>query len=204
MNERTIKHEANLWMRLLCLLLMAGTMAAFGQAKDDNLAVNPFREELLPKGYSIEQHAGRNGQPGLVVRSGKPWYAIPLEGVQPLQKYRYGVWVKTKDIVPGVRGATVFVTFLDEKGDFSEADAPIFNGYIGTRDWTYIEQEVTAPAKFKRVTLNLYIGLGEGEAIFSEPFFKMDRPLWITKMIYPAMRFGIEEGHQEFEFNSFP
>jgi len=191
------------WLRVLGILLMSWTMVAFGQGGNDNLAVNPFREDLLPKNYSIEQHAGRNGQPGLVVRDGKAWYALPLEGVKPYQKYRYGVWVKTKDLTPGVRGATVFVTFLDEKGNFSEADAPIFNGYIGTRDWTYIEQEVTAPAKFERVTLNLYIGLGQGEAVFSEPFFRMTSPTWVTKMIYPAMRFGLEAGHQEYEFNSY-
>ena len=166
--------------------------------------MNPFRKELLPNdGYVIDPHGGRNGTPGLVVSVPGSWYGVPVEGVQPMQKYKYGVWIKTKDLVPGVRGATMFLSFMKDDGSWSEGDAPLFNGFIGTQDWTYFEQEVTAPAKFHHVMMNFYIGHGKGEAVFSEPFMRRDAPTWASTMVYPPMRFGIEPGKQTFEFNSY-
>jgi len=191
------------------VLLLTCSDAFAKTSANENMLVNPFRKERLPKqGASIDPHAGRNGVPGLILsRSDKniyTWYEAPVAGVKPLRKYRFGAWIKTKNLKPGYRGATLTINFYHDNGIAYDSERVFPYGFTGTRDWTYLEHEVTAPARFHHVTMSFYIGKeGLGEAVFSEPFFKMVEPIWATTLIYPTMRFGIQPGKQTFEFNSY-
>ena len=203
MNKRLI-------IALLACISLLLTLNTFAEAAaNENMIVNPFRKELLPKqGAVIDPQGGMNGKPGLVLsrydKNVYTWYEAPIEGVKPLCKYRFGAWIRTKDLKPGYRGATLTINFYHDNGIAYDSERPFPYGFTGTKDWTYLEHEVTAPADFHHVTMSFYIGKeGLGEAIFSEPAFTMVEPIWATTLIYPAMRFGIEPGRHTFEFNSY-
>ena len=190
--------------------VFACSLLAGPSKKNENMVVNPFRKELLPAtGAKIDPHGGRNGTPGLVLfrKTGDKYtfYDLPVEGVKPLHKYKFGVWIKTKDLKAGYRGATMTVNFVHDNGQAYDTERPFPYGFVGTNDWQLLEYEVTAPAKFHHATLGLYIGYeGTGEAVYSEPFIHEVAPIWATTLIAPAMRFGIEPGEHRFEFNSYP
>ena len=194
----------------ICIILIHSNPIYAKTAANKNMLVNPFRKELLPKeGASIDPQGGVNGKPGLVLsrydKNVYTWYEAPIQGVRPLRKYRFGAWVKTKDLRPGYRGATLTINFYHDNGIAYDSERPFPYGFTGTKDWTYMEYEVTAPAKFHHATMSFYIGKeGLGEAVYSEPVFAQVEPLWATTLIYPAMRFGIEPGKHVFEFNSYP
>jgi len=202
---------SGMWLLLgLVSLFLTLDKAFAGAGANENMLVNPYRQELLPEqGASIDPHAGRNGTPGLILsrydEKVYTYYEVPVEGVKPSGKYRFGAWIKTKDLKPGYRGATMTVNFYHDDGNAYDAERPFPYGFVGTRDWTFLEHEVTAPAKFHHVTVSFYIGYsGLGEAVFSEPFLTKMEPFWATTLIYPALRFGIEPGKHTFEFNSYP
>ncbi len=195
---------------LSVFLLFAYALSAAPSRKNENMVVNPFRKELLPAtGAKIDSHGGRNGTPGLVLFRKKgdnyTFYNLPVDGLKPLHKYKFGAWIKTKDVKPGYRGATMTVNFVHDNGQAYDSERPFPYGFVGTNDWTLLEYEVTAPAKFHHATLGLYIGYeGTGEAVYSEPFLMEVAPVWATTLIYPPMRFAIEPGTHRFEFNSYP
>lgn len=198
------------FLTCLSILLINFSDVFAAPAAKGNMLIDPFRKELLPKqGATIDPHGGINGKPGLVLsrydKNIYTWYEAPIKGAKPLHKYRFGAWIKTKDLKPGYRGATLTINWYHDNGIAYDSERTFPYGFTGTRDWTYMEHEVTAPPKFHHATMSFYIGKeGLGEAVFSEPIFEMVKPLWATTLIYPAMRFGIEPGKHVFEFNSYP
>ena len=87
--------------------------------------------------------------------------------VRPGRKYRFGVWVKTKDIRGAESGATICLEWQDAKGKWLGGDYP--HGVKGTHGWTHIEEITRVPQDAAAVTLACYVRRGmTGTAWFDD------------------------------------
>lgn len=87
--------------------------------------------------------------------------------VQPGRKYRFSVWVKTKDLAGKESGATVCMEWQDQAGKWLGGAYP--DGIKGTRDWTKVEGFTRVPPEAGGCTLTCYVRQGmTGTAWFDD------------------------------------
>lgn len=134
-------------------------------ATDKKMIINEnFRENakgwILPDGYKIEQHGGRNGTVGLFYeRKDSQTYDLALQEVHLKKgaRYRFGAWVKTQDVTGKGGGAGVCLEFYGKDGYIS-GSYPV--GINGTNDWQLIKGEVLVPLQTVSARLVLYLRKG--------------------------------------------
>jgi hypothetical protein len=128
-----------------CLLgaIVASAMAGAGAA-DQNLVSNPGFEGgpdgwSLPAIYAVDDTVAHSGSRSLRYQNapGGPYVlAAQVLPLKPGKCYRFGVWVKTRDIASGDTGATICMEWWGRDGYIGGA-YPL--GVAGTADWRRIE-----------------------------------------------------------------
>lgn len=138
-------------------------------------------------GISIEKGIGRSYTNALVYRRTAPGSyilpGIPLRGLKPGVKYRFGMWIKTH-AVQG-EGASFCLEWSDRK------TGKYISGYYlknlrGDTDWTKLEQTFVAnPDYYYSIALYLRPGT-TGTAIFDDAFlYEESGGNWYAGLIMP-------------------
>ncbi|MCY3022852.1 MAG: hypothetical protein NTW87_28055 [Planctomycetota bacterium] len=180
-----------------CLALVTASGLAAeepSRLSNPNLAVNGGFEEAGkdasmpanwsgdPAVYARDDSTARTGKASLRYSNDAPTrYVLCGQKVaaQPGRKYRFSVWVKTKDLAGKESGATVCMEWQDKAGKWMGGTYP--DGVKGTRDWTRVEAVVRVPAEAGGCTLTCYVRKGmTGTAWFDD--------VELVRATDPAMR----------------
>ena len=152
----------------------------------------------LLEGYQIDPKGGRNGDGALCYERTDP-AKYPLLGqalsLQPGARYKFGVWVKTENVVNGRGGGATICLEFYKNGKYLTGRHPA--GVEGTKDWTQVELDVTMPADAERAELILYFRRqATGKAWFDDVTVEPDKPRMIVYMIQPGMEsISPKDGH---------
>jgi len=141
--------------------------------------------------YARDESAAHTGKASLRYANDDPKryrlcaQKVPLE---PGRKYRFSVWVKTKDIVGKESGATLCIEWQDKAGKWLGGTYP--DGVKGTRDWTKVEGIVRVPAEAGGCTLTCYVRQGmTGTAWFDDvELVRATDPAMRTVLLSPVYR----------------
>jgi hypothetical protein len=146
-----------------------------------NLVTNPSFEQssrlAMPERwhgdrqvYAIDTEVHRSGKSSLRFTNTNPGRYVLCSQKVPLcpgWKCRFGVWVKTKDILGPESGATICLEWHDASGKWLGGSYP--TGIMGTHDWTEIEETARVPENAASVTLSCYARRGmTGSAWFDD------------------------------------
>ena len=73
---------------------------------------------------------------------------MPTKKLKPMTKYKFGAWVKAKNIVPskGI-GASLYVEY-SKNGKHISGSGRYPKGVTGTKDWTLVTGETITPKDF--------------------------------------------------------
>ena len=127
---------------------------------------------------------------------------MPTKKLKPMTKYKFGAWVKAKNIVPskGI-GASLYVEY-SKNGKHISGSGRYPKGVTGTKDWTLVTGETITPKDFTGSSLGFYIRNGQyGEAWFAAPFLYEDKPGCYVDLIQPRMKFALLPGAHLFTFS---
>lgn len=149
--------------------------------------VNPGFEDgakgwSLPAGFAVDPAVAHEGAASLRIENTDPakyQLAAQTVGLQVGRQYRFGVWVKTENVVGEENGATVCIEWTGG-GKWLGGAYP--EGIKGTRDWVHV-QGLTRPLPEQAETaqIKLYLRRGmTGKAWFDD--------LTLTEFLPPPLR----------------
>ncbi len=167
-----------------------------------NLVLNPGFEQLnsnnLPldwsgdnKLFSIDKTVSRSGTYSLKYDNSDPnYYKTYYQNLNliPGHKYKFSVYVKTKNIIGQETGATICLQWNDKNGNWKGGSYP--PGIKGTNDWTYIEGEAEIPGDIGSSAVFCYVRKGmTGQAWFDDVEVKeIFKPSVLSFFQYPKYR----------------
>ena len=132
--------------------------------------------------YARDESVARTGKASLrYVNADPKRYQLCGQKVpaRPGHKYRFSVWVKTRDLAGKESGATICLEWQDKAGKWMGGAYPA--GVKGTHEWTKVEGVTRVPAEAGGCTLTCYVRQGvTGTAWF-------DDVEWVCAMD-PALR----------------
>jgi hypothetical protein len=189
-NKRMSIHLA-----ILCLFSVGAAQETGG-----NIVVNPAFEQSgsgLPDGwsgdpevYSRDPDGGRAGASLRYSNTDAKRYRLCSQRVpvQAGRKYRFSVWIKTRDIAGDENGATICLEWRGANNKWLGGDYP--HGIQGTQDWKRIEGVVRVPDDAAAASLSCYVRQGmTGTAWFDDvELVRVADPPLETFLVEPVYR----------------
>ena len=191
---RSVLSATSLVVGVACLFVPLGAILADVEGADPNLVVNPSFEQPdqsrplpaawygPPQVYSIDKEVTRSGDASLKYVNDDPAsYCLSTQKVPltPGRKYRFSVWVKTKEITGQESGATICMEWQDKDGKWLGGSYP--SGVKGTSDWTQVVGVTRVPKEAASFTAVCYVRKGmTGTAWFDD--------VEVVRVVDPPMR----------------
>ena len=156
------------------------------------------QDALLPEGWSgdravfrIDPETARTRGRSLLYENGdSKRYRLCSQSVtlKPGRSYRFGGYVKTRDIVGEENGATFCIEWTGSDGKYLGGAYP--HGIKGTRDWSLVEGIAAVPKKAGNCRFHCYVRKGmTGTAWFDDVFVeRQPAPVMRTVLLSPVYR----------------
>ncbi len=186
--------QASALLAAVCILAASRHAPASEAAAGNNLVANPSFEigrenSPLPQHwngpvqvYSMDRRVHRSGRACLKFAStDAKRYALCSQQVtlQPGRKYRFSVWIRTRDIAGPESGATICLEWQDRQGKWLGGSYP--SGVKGTHGWTRVEGVARVSTDAGSCSLTCYVREGmTGTAWFDD--------VELVRVVDPPMR----------------
>lgn len=176
------------------------------QEQQKNFAPELSSWQQSNKGFMLVSTAGPNGTPAIYYsrKKGEKYttVSVSIKDLKRSTKYKFGAWVRTKNVTPGGIGASTYMEYT-RNGIHATGYGSYPSGITGTQDWTLITGETLTPPDFSTASLGFYIRNNQyGEAWFAAPFIYEAKTEWNVNLVIPKMRFALVPGKHVFVFNS--